>query len=234
MKRNAKAFRALRQRREAAREFSQNNSMVEEIFRTRLEQQRTDSTEEIMKEEITMFLEDVGIHKVRMPGDIAEAILAADSGTPGVVCIPADYLGVDAAANPAGVKIWDLRSPSQNPAWMDSSSAVIARIALAGVAANVAATNFLAVTPPAGVYRVSVYLVNTTAFTTSGILATIGYTDSKQAQAQPTVATGTTAGSDVQAEFIFQSSGAAQITYALSSTGTYGAASAYLVLERLS
>jgi hypothetical protein len=180
-----------------------------------------------------MFLEDVGIHKVRMPGDIGEAVLAADSGTPGVVCIPADYLGVDVAANPAGVKIWDLRSPSQNAAWIGGEPAIIARVALAGVAANIGATNFLAVKPTAGLYRVTVYLVNTSAFVTSGLLATIGFTDSKQAQTEATAATGTAVGSSVQTELVFQSSGAAQITYALSSSGTYGAASVYLALERL-
>ena len=180
-----------------------------------------------------MFLEDIRLFKVFSGGrNLAGAV--ADAGVVnGAVCIPPDYTGVDVTANPGGVRIWDLRSAAQNAAWQDGSPGIIARVNLAGVAANVAATNFLTVKPPSGVYRVSIYLVNTAAFTTAGILATIGWTDDKQAQTLATTATAVGAGSDVLAQFIVQSSGAAQITYALSSTGTYGAASAFLVLERL-
>jgi hypothetical protein len=179
-----------------------------------------------------MFLEDIGIKKTKPTGGLAEAMAYSTVTNLSVICIPADYLGSDSVPDPTGVVIWDLRSPF-NANWQDQGPAILARVARTGVAANVSATPFTTLTPPVGTYRASIYIVNTTAFTTAGVSVSIGYTDAKQAQTQVTAATATPAGSIVQAELVFESSGAAQITYAVNSTGTYGACSVFIVLERL-
>ena len=182
-----------------------------------------------------MFLEDLRIIKTKPTGGLAEALLGASNTNPGVLAIAPDYWGTDAVTDTPGALVWDLRSPVNTTTWADGSPAVVARVARTGIAANVGTTNFVPGTniPVAGLYKVTVYLVNTSAFTTAGILATIGWTDAKQAQTLATSATAVAAGSYVQTSFIIQSSGTAQITYALSSTGTYGVASAFFSLERL-
>jgi hypothetical protein len=101
-----------------------------------------------------------------------------------------------------------------------------------------AAVNFLTATPPAGVYRVTGYLLETTTFVTNTTTAiTIGWTDESQAQTNIAFTTSTlTAGTFTSGSVTFRSSGSAQITWAPTKTGasaTAGAASIYLVLERV-
>lgn len=120
------------------------------------------------------------------------------------------------------------------PIGAGGASQTLASVARTGiVASDGAGINISASTPVAGLYRISYYLLVNTIFTTSGPLVTLTYTDPQQAQ----TITGTTAavgaGSFVQSTQVFQSSGAAQITYKVTSGGTFGAASIYLTLERL-
>ena len=100
------------------------------------------------------------------------------------------------------------------------------------------AVNFLTATPPAGVYRVTAYLLLTTTFVTNTTVnITVGWTDESQAQTNIVATTSTlTAGTFVSGSVTFKSSGSAQITWAPKDTGTAataGAASVYVVLERL-
>jgi len=101
---------------------------------------------------------------------------------------------------------------------------ILANVRTIGIVANQGATNFLASTPPSGTYIVIATLVVTTVFTTSGPLLTLGYTDSVGAQSSVAIpATAVGAGSVGSVAFALQSTGAAQITYAVTSGGTFGA-----------
>lgn len=114
------------------------------------------------------------------------------------------------------------------------SSQTLASVSRTGiVSSDGAGINIAASTPGAGLYRISYYLLVTSIFTTSGPLVTLTYTDPQQAQTITGTAAAVGAGSFIQSSQVFQSSGAAQITYKVTSAGTFGAASIYLTLERL-
>lgn len=111
---------------------------------------------------------------------------------------------------------------------------LLANIRTTGIAANQGATNFLASTPAVGTYLIVASLTVTSVFTTSGPLLTLGFTDSVGAQAPiviPVLAVGV--GSFGTVSYLLQSTGAAQITYAVTSGGTFGAAELNTFLARI-
>lgn len=182
-----------------------------------------------------MYLEDiqayvVGRNEVTIQGAINSVAAAPNSV---FVIIPAGYSGTDAYTNASGVSVLDLRPAAQNPNWAGGQPVVVGRASALSLVANAAAANIAPVIPPAGVYRVSIYIVNTAAFTTAGALVTVGYTDAAQAQSQATAATAIGSGAIVAASLIVETAGLAPITYAVSSAGVWGAANVYVVLERL-
>jgi len=128
-----------------------------------------------------------------------------------------------------------------NSAFANTTSviATVAQTAVGFATFNAAvAVNFVSTAPPAGVYRVTGYLLETTTFVTNTTTAiTIGWTDESQAQTNIAFTTSTlTAGTFVSGSVTFRSSGSAQITWAPTKTGsaaTAGAAPIYLVLERV-
>lgn len=111
---------------------------------------------------------------------------------------------------------------------------VLAVIRTTGIVSNQSATNFVATTPASGNYVVLATIVVTTTFTTTGPLLTLTYTDSVGAQTPiviPAIAVG--AGSFGSAVHVLNSSGAAQITYAVTSGGTFGAVELTATLLRI-
>lgn len=123
-----------------------------------------------------------------------------------------------------------------------ASPNVVASVASTGVGFaafnTAAAVNLVGATAPAGLYRATVYLLETTTFVTNTTTnVTIGWTDASQAQTNIVTTTSTlTAGTFVSGTVTFQSAGTAAITYTPGKTGsaaTGGVASIYVVLERL-
>ena len=111
---------------------------------------------------------------------------------------------------------------------------VLATIRTIGIVANQGATNFLASAPASGSYLVVATLVVTTVFTTSGPLLTIGYTDSVGAQSSIAIpATAVGVGSQGNCAFVLQTTGVVQVTYAVTSGGTFGAVELTAALLRL-
>lgn len=111
---------------------------------------------------------------------------------------------------------------------------VLTTVRTTGIVANQGATNFLGANPASGTYLVVATLVVTTVFTTSGPLLTIGYTDSVGAQSSIAIpATAVAVGSIGQCSFVLQTTGAAQVTYAVTSGGTFGAVELTAALLRL-
>lgn len=100
-----------------------------------------------------------------------------------------------------------------------------------------AAVNLAAAAAPAGTYRVSIYMVTTTAFVTNTEeTITIGWTDDDQAQTVTYTTTAKTAGNVLVGSQLIRSTGVAAITYTPNVTGspaTAGVASLSVVLERL-
>lgn len=90
---------------------------------------------------------------------------------------------------------------------------------------------------PAGRYRASIYLVITTTFVTNTeVTITIGWTDEKQAQTYVLTTSALTAGTYAAGTITLSSAASDAITYTPGVTGsaaTAGAASFYIVLERL-
>lgn len=112
---------------------------------------------------------------------------------------------------------------------------VLAAVRTTGIVANQGATNFLASAPAVGTYLILATLVVTTVFTTSGPLLTIGYTDSVGAQSSIAIpATAVGVGSTGNCAFVLQTTGVAQVTYAVTSGGTFGAVELTAAFLRLS
>lgn len=105
-----------------------------------------------------------------------------------------------------------------------------------GKTAAIGSTNLVASTPALGLYRVSVYLLMTTAGTSGTIKTTIGYTDAKQAQTQDSSTVNiASAGDKVGQTFVVETTSASAITYSTTITGTIGSGvySVYLEAERM-
>lgn len=106
-----------------------------------------------------------------------------------------------------------------------------------GVFNTAAAVNLLAAAAPAGTYRVSIYLIITTSFSTNTeVTLTIGWTDDDTAQTVTYTTGAKTAGTTLVGSQLLRSTGAAAVTYTPNVTGsaaTAGAASFSVVLERL-
>jgi hypothetical protein len=111
---------------------------------------------------------------------------------------------------------------------------IVANVRTTGIVANQTAQNFLGSTPPAGTYLICASLVITTGFTITGPLLTLGYTDSVGAQSSIMIPATISllAGASGNGSFILQSTGVAQITYAVTG-GTFGACELNAVLMRL-
>lgn len=133
----------------------------------------------------------------------------------------------------SGRRQWSAFSASVSTASILPISAVSSAV---NQTANIGSTNLYA-SALAGTYRVSVYLVDSTADVTAGtVTATIAYTDSVQAQTVSTVAVALTViGTFTQSTFFIQVANATNIAYSTSHTGIFGTAkyNVYITLERL-
>lgn len=111
------------------------------------------------------------------------------------------------------------------------ASGDLGKVDLTGQGADIAAVN-LSNVPPSGIYRVTVYVITTTAGTGAGTLAvTIGYNDGAARVATPTGGTGNLALHPLNATgfssgSVYLRRGSGEITYATAATGGYGAAPA--------
>lgn len=197
-----------------------------------------------------MILRELGLVIPTEPHNTIQSAVTAASVPPGfAVWIPAWYTGPDTYTNPSNIPIFDMRGAGttflgtfgQLITSYDGLTLaglgfmpILANIRTTGIVANQGATNFLGTTPPAGTYLVVASIVVTTTFTTTGPLLTLGYTDSVGAQSSVAIpATAVGAGSSGNCAFVIQSTGAAQITYAVTSAGTFGAVELNTTLLRI-
>jgi hypothetical protein len=118
-------------------------------------------------------------------------------------------------------------------------AAIVASVTLPAQSANIAATNLIATTPAAGVYRASLYYITTTTGNTVTITGQINYTDdvlnTSQSFTGGTIAIQTSAAKQT-AHFTFRAHTGTAITYQTNQSGALGAGQydICIILERLS